>query len=96
MTFPSGQSIAASVALLCVSMGVLAAPATTLRFVRTLRWERELSASVVMQLHAGNAELTTERSRDLVPTAASGVTIPRTPLATPDALLDDITSENAE
>ncbi|MUH53237.1 MAG: tetratricopeptide repeat protein [Actinobacteria bacterium] len=63
---------------------------------RTLRWERELSASVVMQLHAGNAELATERSRDLVPTAASGVTIPRTPLATPDALLDDITSENAE
>ncbi|CAB4622067.1 unannotated protein [freshwater metagenome] len=30
MTFPLGQSIAASVALLCVSMGVLAAPATAL------------------------------------------------------------------
>jgi tetratricopeptide (TPR) repeat protein len=63
---------------------------------RTPRWERDLSASVVMMLHAGNAELATERSRDLVPTAASGVTIPRAPLATPDALLDDITSENAE
>ena len=63
---------------------------------RTPRWERELSASVVMLLHAGNAELATDRSRDLVPTAVSGVTIPRAPLATPDALLDDITSENAE
>ena len=62
---------------------------------RTPRWERELSASVVMLLHAGNAELATDRSRDLVPTAVSGVTIPRAPLATPDALLDDITSENA-
>jgi len=63
---------------------------------RTPRWERELSASVMMVLHAGNAELATERSRDLVPVAASGVTIPRATLATPDALLDDITSENAE
>ena len=62
---------------------------------RTPRWERELSASVVMLLHAGNAELATDRSRDLVPTAVSGVTIPRAPLATPNALLDDITSENA-
>ena len=63
---------------------------------RTPRWERELSASVVMLLHAGNAELATDRSRDLVPTAVSGVTIPRAPLATPNALLDDITSENVE
>ena len=63
---------------------------------RTPRWERDLSASVVLLLHADNAELATERSRDLVPAAASGVTIPRAPLATPDALLHDVTSENAE
>jgi hypothetical protein len=54
-----------------------------------------LSASVAMSLQSGNAELATERSRDLVPSSASAVTIPRPPLATPNALLDDINEENA-
>lgn len=62
---------------------------------RTPKWEHMLSASVAMSLQSGNAELATERSRDLVPSSASAVTIPRPPLATPNALLDDIIEENA-
>jgi tetratricopeptide (TPR) repeat protein len=63
---------------------------------RTPIWEHMLSASVAMLLQAGNVEMATERSRDLVPAATSGVTIPPAPLATPDKLLDDVTSENGE
>ncbi len=63
---------------------------------RTPNWEHMLSASVAMLLQAGNAELATERSRDLVPAAESSPDIPRQPLKTPNDLLDDINGEHDE
>ena len=66
------------------------------RYGRTANWEHMLSASVAMLLQAGNAELATERSRDLVPAADSSPAIPRQPMKTPNDLLDDINAENGE
>jgi tetratricopeptide (TPR) repeat protein len=63
---------------------------------RTPNWEHMLSASVAMLLQAGNAELATERARDLVPAAESAPDIPRQPLNTPNELLDNINEENGE
>jgi hypothetical protein len=59
-----------------------------------------LSASVAMTLQIGNAELATERSRDLVPDAPQADNasrpIPRRPITSPDDLIEDITAENDE
>jgi hypothetical protein len=55
-----------------------------------------LSASVAMLLQSGNADLATERSRDLVPAAKSALGIPRQPLSTPNQLLDNINAESGE
>jgi len=63
---------------------------------RTPQWEHMLSASVAMLLQSGNAELATERSRDLVPAAESAPSIPRQPLSTPNQLLDNINAESGE
>jgi tetratricopeptide (TPR) repeat protein len=62
---------------------------------RTSVWEHMLSASVAMSLQSGNTELATLRSRDLIPATDSAVTIPRAPIATPSALLEDINEEIA-
>ncbi len=61
---------------------------------RTTDWEHMLSASVAMLLQAGNVELATERSRELVPNSDSTVTIPRAPMLSPAELLTDINEEN--
>lgn len=72
------------------------------RHGRTSTWEHMLSASVAMTLQIGNAELATERSRDLVPDApesaefGSDRTIPRAPITSPDDLIQGINAENAE
>ena len=63
---------------------------------RNPQWEHMLSASVAMLLQAGNAELATERARDLVPAAESAPDIPRKPLSTPNDLLDNINAKNGE
>jgi hypothetical protein len=63
---------------------------------RTPQWEHMLSASVAMLLQSGNADLATERSRDLVPAAKSALGIPRQPLSTPNQLLDNINAESGE
>ncbi len=66
------------------------------RHGRTPTWEHMLSASVAMLLQTGNAELATERARDLVPAADSTPSIPRQPIRTPNDLLDDINAESDE
>jgi hypothetical protein len=49
-----------------------------------------------MLLQAGNAELATERARNLVPAAESAPDIPRKPLSTPNELLDNINAKSGE
>ena len=66
------------------------------RHGRTPTWEHMLAASVAMLLQAGDAELATERARDLVPVADSSPAIPRRHIKTPNDLLDDVNAESDE
>jgi tetratricopeptide (TPR) repeat protein len=62
---------------------------------RTSTWEHMLSASVALTLQAGNAELATNRSRDLVPDAPGGNrSIPRAPITSPEGLIANINEKD--